>query len=83
MVTTVTADVTTDQGIDAVDRAISATSPCALVNVVADNPHEVGHFLDLTMAQWQRSLEVNLTYAMRTCQVVARRMSTARQAGSM
>ena len=84
VVTTVTADVTTDQGINAVDRAISATSPCALVNVVGGvTPDEVGHFLDLAMAQWQRSLEVNLTYAMRTCQVVARRMSAARQAGSI
>lgn len=83
-VTTVTADVTTDQGIDGIDRAIAATSPCALVNVVGGvAPGEVSHFLDLTSAQWQRSLEVNLTYAMRTCQVVARRMSAARQTGSI
>jgi NAD(P)-dependent dehydrogenase (short-subunit alcohol dehydrogenase family) len=83
-VATVIADVTTDQGIDAIDRAISARSPWALVNVVGGvSPDEVGHFLDLTTAQWQRSLEVNLTYAMRTCQVVARRMSAARQTGSI
>ena len=83
-VTTVTADVTTDQGIDRVDRAISATPPCALVNVVGGvTPGEVGHFLDLTTAQWQQSLEVNLTYAMRTCQVVARRISAARRTGSI
>jgi len=64
VVTTVTADVTTDQGIDGVDRVISAISPCALVNVVGGvTPGEVGHFLDLTVAQWQRSLEMNLTYA--------------------
>jgi NAD(P)-dependent dehydrogenase (short-subunit alcohol dehydrogenase family) len=84
MVTTVTADVTTDQGIDAVDRGISAMSPCALVNVVGGvTPGEVGHFLEVTAVQWQRSLEVNLTYAMRTCQIVARRMSAARQSGSI
>ena len=84
MVTTVTADVTTDQGIDGVDRGISAMSPCALVNVVGGvTPGAVGHFLDLTAVQWQRSLEVNLTYAMRTCQIVARRMSAARQSGSI
>ena len=84
VVTTVTADVTTDQGIDGVDRVISATSPCALVNVVGGvSPDEVGHFLDLTAAQWRRSLEVNLTYAMRTCQIAARRMSAARQTGSI
>ena len=84
VVTTVTADVITDEGIDGVDRIISATSPCALVNVVGGvTPGEVGHFLDLTAAQWQRSLEVNLTYAMRTCQIVARRMSATRQAGSI
>jgi NAD(P)-dependent dehydrogenase (short-subunit alcohol dehydrogenase family) len=84
VVTTVTADVTTDQGIDGIDRVISAMSPCALVNVVGGvTPDEVGHFLDLTAVQWQRSLEVNLTYAMRTCQIVARRMSAARQTGSI
>lgn len=83
VVTAVTADVTTDQGIDGVDRVISATSPCALVNVVGGvTPGEVGHFLDVTAVQWQRSLEVNLTYAMRTCQIVARRMSATRQTGS-
>ena len=84
VVTTVTADVTTDQGIAAVDRVVSAASPCGLVNVVGGvAPGEVGHFLDVTTAQWQRSLEVNLTYAMRTCQSVARRMSAARQSGSI
>lgn len=84
VVTTVIADVTTDQGIDAVDRVVSATLPRALVNVVGGvTPGEVGHFLDLTTAQWQRSLEMNLTYAMRTCQIVARRMSATRQTGSI
>jgi NAD(P)-dependent dehydrogenase (short-subunit alcohol dehydrogenase family) len=84
VVTTVTADVTTDQGIDGVDRVVSAMSPRALVNVVGGvTPDEVGHFLDLTAAQWQRSLEANLTYAMRTCQIVARRMSAARRTGSI
>ena len=51
--------------------------------MAASRPEEVGHFLDTTPAQWQRSLDLNLTYAMRTCQVVARRMSTAQLPGSI
>ncbi|MEU6419615.1 SDR family NAD(P)-dependent oxidoreductase [Streptomyces spiralis] len=83
-VTAVVADVTTDKGIEEVGRAVAATSPCALVNVVGGvAPDEVGHFLDLTPAQWQHSLDTNLTYVMRTCQVVARRMSEARRPGSI
>ncbi|NIY64197.1 SDR family NAD(P)-dependent oxidoreductase [Streptomyces malaysiensis] len=83
MVTPVAVDVTTDESIDAIDRA-AAAAPCALVNVVGGvTPDEVGHFLDMTPRQWQRSLDLNLTYAMRTCQVVARRMSVAGQAGAL
>ena len=84
VVTTVLADVTTDAGIAALDQVIAGPSPCALVNIVGGvTPWEIGHFLDLTPAHWRRSLEVNLTYAMRTCQVVARRMSAARRRGSI
>lgn len=83
-VTAVVADVTTDDGIDAVEDAIAPTPPAGLVNVVGGvTPAEVGHFLELTPQQWQHSLSTNLSYAMRTCQVVARRMAASRQPGSL
>jgi NAD(P)-dependent dehydrogenase (short-subunit alcohol dehydrogenase family) len=83
-VTPISADVTTDEGIAAIDAVTARKPPSALINVVGGvTPEEVGHFLDTTPAQWQRSLDLNLTYAMRTCQVVARRMSTAQLPGSI
>lgn len=80
----VLADVTTQGGIDALDMALTATAPAALVNVVGGvTPDEVGHFLELTPQQWQHSLSVNLTYAARTCQIVARRMVAVGQSGAL
>lgn len=43
----------------------------------------MGHFLDVTPRQWQHSLDLNLTYAMRTCQIVARRMAMTGQGGAL
>lgn len=83
-VTPVRADVTTDEGLEALDHAVAANPPAALVNVVGGvTPDGVSHFLDTTPQQWQDSLQQNLTYAMRTCQVVARRMALAGAAGSV
>lgn len=83
-VTTVAVDVTSEEAGEVIGRAVAAAPPCALVNVVGGvTPDEVGHFLDVTPRQWQHSLDVNLTYAMRTCQVVARHMAAARQPGAI
>lgn len=82
--TLVAADVTTDEGIEAIGRSIAAQSPCALVNVVGGvASDEVEHFLNLSPEQWQRSLDLNVTSAMRTCQVVARRMTADQRPGSI
>lgn len=83
-VTAVVADVTTQDGIDTLDEAAASNPPVALVNVVGGvAPADVAHFLELTQQQWQHCLSANLTYAMRTCQIVARRMVAARKQGSL
>ncbi|MEU6379394.1 SDR family oxidoreductase [Streptomyces sp. NPDC046909] len=80
----VVADVTTDDGIDAVDRAVADAPVSALVNVVGGvTPDEVGHFLELDPQAWRSSIDLNLTAAMRTCQVVARHMVSARRTGAL
>ncbi|WP_157360571.1 SDR family NAD(P)-dependent oxidoreductase [Amycolatopsis thermoflava] len=78
-VTGVRADITTDEGIGDLERAIAATTVHSLVNVVGGvTPDDIGHFLDLTPDQWRHSLGLNLEYAVRTCQIAARRMAVGR-----
>lgn len=83
-VTGVPADVTTGSGIAALEQATADCAVHSLVNVVGGvTPAEIGHFLELTPRQWRRSVELNLGYAMRTCQVAARRMAATGGGGSL
>jgi 3-oxoacyl-[acyl-carrier protein] reductase len=83
-VTGVCADVTTDEGIDAVERALADVDLHGLVNVVGGvSAPDVGHFLELTPGQWRRAIDLNLGYAVRTGQIVARRIVAGRHGGSI
>ena len=83
-VTGVVTDITTDAGIAAFEREIADVDIDALLNVVGGvTPDDIGHFLELTPGQWQHGLELNLGYAVRTCQIAARRMIAAGHGGSL
>jgi NAD(P)-dependent dehydrogenase (short-subunit alcohol dehydrogenase family) len=80
----VRAVVTDAEGLAAVERALARTPVHALVNVVGGvTPGDIGHFLDLTSEQWQQSLALNLQYAVRTCQLAARRMVAEGHGGAL
>ena len=84
VVTTVCADVTTDDGIAKLEHAIEQAAIHSLVNVVGGiTPADISHFLESTPQQWQRSLALNFGYAIRTCQAVARRMALAGHGGAL
>ena len=83
-VTGVLADITSDDGIAAFERHAVDVDLHALVNVVGGvTPDHVGHFLDLTPGQWRHGFDLNLEYAVRTCQIAARRMIAAGNGGSL
>jgi NAD(P)-dependent dehydrogenase (short-subunit alcohol dehydrogenase family) len=83
-VTAVPADITTDSGIAVLERTTAGAAVHSLVNVVGGvTPAEIGHFLELSPQQWRNSLELNLGYAVRTCQVAARRMAATGRGGSV
>lgn len=83
-VTGVLADITTDAGISEFERAASDADVHGLVNVVGGvTTAEIGHFLELTPEQWRHGLGFNLDYAVRTCQIAARRMVASGHGGSI
>ncbi|WP_162834405.1 SDR family NAD(P)-dependent oxidoreductase [Amycolatopsis circi] len=83
-VTGVVADITTAAGMHEFDRVIAETDLKSLVNVVGGvMPGEVAHFLELDAQQWQRSLDLDFTYAVRTCQIAARRMAATKTQGAL
>lgn len=70
-------DITTESGIRDLESALDrADRPVRhLVNVVGGvSGDDIGHFLHLGSDQWTRALAINVTYALRTSQTVARRV---------
>ncbi|MBY8856839.1 SDR family oxidoreductase [Nocardia sp. CA2R105] len=83
-VTGVPADVTTEAGIRAFEQAVSDIAVHSLVNVVGGvAPAEIGHFLELTAAQWQSSIALNFEYAVHTSRIAALRMAEVGCGGSL
>ncbi|MEN0139380.1 MAG: SDR family oxidoreductase [Rhodococcus sp. (in: high G+C Gram-positive bacteria)] len=75
-------DITTEDGIRDLESALDrADRPVRhLDNVVGGvSGDDVGHILHLGADQWTRALTTNVTYALRTSQVVARRMVQERR----
>lgn len=68
-------DITTDAGIaDLVSAMTASDRPVRhLVNVIGGvTVDDIGHFLELDSDQWARALSLNVTYALRSSQAVAR-----------
>lgn len=80
----VVADVLTVDGLAAFERAIADLPVSSLVNVVGGvGPDGIAHFLDMDAEQWSRSAEHDFAYAVRTCQIVARRIASTGNQGSL